>query len=144
LLLSPLWVGVLGELRGRPEPTTTTPPPPSGKKTTTTRRHTSYMSSCPFADLVVAVLLAAAVLVAAVHLACAAPRSMHKGLHGWNKSSSMLRSVPPHLLLLPFFKFPSFCPPFPVCRSRSGRFRLGFAPGSHGFLFFLPAGTGSG
>jgi hypothetical protein len=48
------------------------------------------MSSCPYADLVVVVLLAAAVAVLLHVLACS-PRSMHQGLHGWNKSSSMLR-----------------------------------------------------
>ncbi|KAI5004113.1 hypothetical protein ZWY2020_031356 [Hordeum vulgare] len=50
------------------------------------------MSSCPFADLVVvaAFLLAAVAVVLLDALACA-PRSMHQGLHGWNKSSSMLR-----------------------------------------------------
>jgi hypothetical protein len=55
--------------------------------------HPSYMSSCPFADLVVAVLLAAAIVVAVLllHALACAPRSMHQGLHGWNKSSSMLR-----------------------------------------------------
>ena len=66
--------------------------PPSGKKKKTP--HHSYMSSCPFADLVVvALLLAAAAVVAVVllHALACAPRSMHQGLHGWNKSSSMLR-----------------------------------------------------
>ncbi|XBI61491.1 hypothetical protein VPH35_042278 [Triticum aestivum] len=51
------------------------------------------MSSCPFADLVVVALLLAAAIVAVVllHALACAPRSMHQGLHGWNKSSSMLR-----------------------------------------------------
>lgn len=53
-----------------------------------------YMSSSPFSDLVVVVLLVCAVVAAAVllPLVCAR-RSMHQRLHGWNKSTSMLRCV---------------------------------------------------
>ncbi|KAF7027218.1 hypothetical protein CFC21_039280 [Triticum aestivum] len=49
------------------------------------------MSSCPFADLVVVALLLAVVAVVLLRALACAPRSMHQGLHGWNKSSSMLR-----------------------------------------------------
>lgn len=80
------------ELRGRPEATTTRAAVQGegGEDREARPRPLSYMSSCPFADLVVAVLFAVAVLLHAAVLACT-PRSMHQGLHGWNKSSSMLR-----------------------------------------------------
>jgi hypothetical protein len=51
------------------------------------------MSSCPFSDLVVVALIIAVFAVILRALACSG-RSMRKGLNGWNKSSSMLRSVP--------------------------------------------------
>ncbi|GJN05923.1 hypothetical protein PR202_gb26544 [Eleusine coracana subsp. coracana] len=48
------------------------------------------MSSCPFSDLVV-VLLVAVVAVLLHHALACTRRSMRLGLNGWNKSSSMLR-----------------------------------------------------
>ncbi|AQK90153.1 hypothetical protein ZEAMMB73_Zm00001d008545 [Zea mays] len=53
------------------------------------------MPSCPISDLVVVALIAPVVagllLLLLRSLACSS-RSMRKGLNGWNKSSSMLRS----------------------------------------------------
>jgi len=71
---------------GRPEATTTAPASEKKKQPALV-----YMSSCPFSDLVVVVLIVAVVAVLRA-LACSS-RSMRQGLNGWNKSSSMLRSV---------------------------------------------------
>lgn len=71
----------------RPEATTTAPASEKKKQPALV-----YMSSCPFSDLVVAALIVAVVAVLLRALACSS-RSMRKGLNGWNKSSSMLRSV---------------------------------------------------
>jgi hypothetical protein len=60
------------------------------------------MSSCPFSDLVVVVALIVAVVAVLLRALACSSRSMRKGLNGWNKSSSMLRSVPP------FFSPPFF------------------------------------
>ncbi|KAJ1282772.1 hypothetical protein BS78_03G077600 [Paspalum vaginatum] len=49
------------------------------------------MSSCPFSDLVVVELLVAVVAVLLLRALACSCRSMRLGLHGWNKSSSMLR-----------------------------------------------------
>jgi len=73
---------------GRPEATTTAPASEKKKK----QPALVYMSSCPFSDLVVVALIVAVVAVLLRALACSS-RSMRKGLNGWNKSSSMLRSV---------------------------------------------------
>uniref|UniRef100_A0A0A9DKZ3 Uncharacterized protein n=1 Tax=Arundo donax TaxID=35708 RepID=A0A0A9DKZ3_ARUDO len=67
------------------------------------------MSSCPFSDLVV-VLLVAVVAVLLLQALAWTRRSMRLGINGWNKSSSMLRSV----RLSPSMKIPSF--------RRSGKF----------------------
>jgi len=72
---------------GRPEATTTAPASEKKKQPALV-----YMSSCPFSDLVVVVLIVAVVAVLLRALACSS-RSMRQGLNGWNKSSSMLRSV---------------------------------------------------
>ncbi|KAL6626675.1 hypothetical protein ACP70R_030401 [Stipagrostis hirtigluma subsp. patula] len=48
------------------------------------------MSSCPFSDLVVVLLVAVVAVLLLRALACSS-RSMRQGLNGWNKSSSMLR-----------------------------------------------------
>ncbi|KAF0918432.1 hypothetical protein E2562_023579 [Oryza meyeriana var. granulata] len=91
LLLSPLWVGVLAsawEAGGDDDDHAAV-----GEEAASTKH--PYMSSSPFSDLVVVVLFVCAVVAAVLHqrvLVCAR-RSMHQRLHGWNKSSSMLRSV---------------------------------------------------
>jgi hypothetical protein len=72
---------------GRPEATTTAPASEKKKQPALV-----YMSSCPFSDLVVVALIVAVVAVLLRALACSS-RSMRQGLNGWNKSSSMLRSV---------------------------------------------------
>jgi hypothetical protein len=52
------------------------------------------MSSCPFSDLVVVLLLIVAVVLLCNVLPYGTCQSMHLGLNGWSKSLSMLRSVP--------------------------------------------------
>ncbi|KAL5228969.1 hypothetical protein ABZP36_017234 [Zizania latifolia] len=49
------------------------------------------MSSCPFSDLVVVLVVCAVVAVLLLRVLVCALRSMHQRLPGWNKSSSMLR-----------------------------------------------------
>jgi hypothetical protein len=75
---------------GRPEATTT-----ASEEKKQSRPHParqlSYMSSCPFSDLVVVLLVAVAVVLLGNALPCGTCRSMRLGLNGWNKSSSMLR-----------------------------------------------------
>lgn len=73
------------------------------------------MSSCPFSDLVVVVALIIAVVAVLLRALACSSRSMRKGLNGWNKSSSMLRSVPASFS-------PFFHPQKDSCFHRSGRF----------------------
>jgi len=94
---------------GRPEATTTAPASEKKKQPALV-----YMSSCPFSDLVVVVLIVAVVAVLLRALACSS-RSMRQGLNGWNKSSSMLRSARRSV--------PLFLPPRKsLLFHRSGRF----------------------